>query len=186
MKRARSLSADGSESAPEPSTASLSSSAVTDLSPSSSSSLLAVEEYEEPTATPLLSILQPVLAHLKERELFADALRRYSGTKAAAFDALAQLHQAAMTQHAFVMMRMTREAILLRALEEARRTGIALPHVWMMRWKAKPTAEHGPFDDDVIQQWGRDGYFGKKEAELCDINGVRKYWRPALSVAPGV
>lgn len=182
MKRARSPSADSTVSASAPSAASLSSTAVFDRSPSSSSSLSAVVENEDPTARPLLSILEPVLAQLKEGELFADALRRFSKEKAAAFEALAQLHQEAMTQHEFVMMRMTREAILLRALEEARRTSTTLPHVWMMRWKAKPTVQHGPFADDAIQQWGRDGYFGKKEAELRDINGVGKSWRPALSV----
>ncbi|KAG5488077.1 hypothetical protein LSCM1_08141 [Leishmania martiniquensis] len=185
MKRARSPSAGSSLATSTPSAASLSSSSVFHRSLSSSSSLSAVEEYEEPTVTPLLSTLERVLAQLKEGELFADALRRYSKENLSTFEALTQLHQEAMAQHAFVMMRMTREAILLKALEEAHRASTALPRVWMMRWKAKPTVVHGPFSDDAIQQWCCDGYFGKKEAELRDINDVSKSWRPALSVAQG-
>ncbi|KAG5487354.1 hypothetical protein CUR178_08440 [Leishmania enriettii] len=185
MKRVRSPSAGSTVSCSATSAASLSSSTVFHQSPSSSSSLSAVEEYEEPTATPLLSILEPALAQLREGEVFADALRRYSKENAATFEVLTQLHQEAMAQHEFVMMRMTREVILLKALEEARRASTALPHVWMMRWKAKPTILHGPFADDAIQQWCREGYFGKKEAELRDINGASKSWRPALSVVHG-
>ncbi|GET85355.1 hypothetical protein, unknown function [Leishmania tarentolae] len=182
MKRARSPSAESTVLASTSSADSLSNSTVFGRSPSSSSSLSAIEENEEPTARPLLSILEPVLVRLKEGELFADALRRYSKENATAFEALAQLHQEAMAQHEFVMMRMTREAILLKALEEARRARTTLPPVWMMRWRDRPAAQHGPFADDAIQQWGRDGYFAKKEAEIRDINGVGKSWRPALSV----
>lgn len=150
---------------------------------SSSSSSSAVAEFDERAAAPLLSALVPVLEHLREGEVFAAALRRLATDKSTtAFDALTQLHQTAMTQHEFVMMRLTREAVLLRALEEARRSHKSLPPVWMMRWSAKPSVEHGPFTHDVVAQWARDGFFRKKEAELRDVNAVGQSWRPALSV----
>lgn len=144
-----------------------------------------MEEFEEPSALPLLLLLNPVLALLKEREVFADALKRLAKEKPESMDVLTELHRTTMAQYDVVLMPMTREAILLTALTEARRTGATLPSVWMLRWSSKPQAEHGPFTDDVIQKWGSEGFFSKKVGELRDINAAKPAWVPAVSAIMG-
>ncbi|KPA73140.1 hypothetical protein ABB37_10090 [Leptomonas pyrrhocoris] len=179
MKRARSSSIDSDAA----SAGAASSSLGLGRAPSSSSttSSSAVEEFEEPAAMPLLFLLTPVLSLVREEETFAESLRRLAKEKSAdPLARLTELHSAAMAQYELVLMNMTREAILLKAVTEARRTGATLPPVWMLRWTAKPAVEHGPFTDDVVQKWGREGFFAKKEGELRDINAVNPAWLPAL------
>lgn len=179
MKRARSSSIDSDTASAGAASSSL------DLgkSPTSSSSISSeVEEFEEPSAMPLLFILNPVLLLLKEKEVFAEALKRLAREKPEALAQLTELHSTAMAQYEMVLMHMTREAVLLKAIAEARRTGVALPHAWMLRWTAKPGVEHGPFTDDVIAKWAHNGFFVKKVGELRDLNTVNAAWVPALTI----
>ncbi|KPI87858.1 hypothetical protein ABL78_3085 [Leptomonas seymouri] len=184
MKRARSSSVD-SDATPA-SAASDSLEPARSPSSSSSSSSSALVEEDEPSAVPLLSILVPVLSLLREDEMFAGALKRLAKERPDQLDQLTELHSMAMAQYELVLMNMTREAILLKALAEARCAGAILPHAWMLRWTARLAVSHGPFTDDAIQKWGREGFFSKKKAELRDINAANAAWVPALAILEGL
>jgi hypothetical protein len=183
MKRARTSSSIDSDASSAGAASSTSLDlAKSPLSSSSSSSSSAVEEFEEPSAVPLVFILGPVLSLLKEKEIFADALKRLSHEKSDAIDQLTDLHRTAMAQYELVLMHMSRESILLKALAEARHSGASLPRAWVLRWTAKPGVEHGPFTDGTIEKWAREGFFSKKQGELRDLNAVNAPWVPALDV----
>lgn len=154
--------------------------------PSSSSSLSSSplgsdnEAEEHSLRKPLLPLLASTLLQLRRKETFADALKRLASGEASAFAELTSLHGALMSNHELVLMSTTREDILLMALAEANRLQVPLPPAWMLRWRAKPQTDHGPFSNETVERWRTDGFFLKKDADLCNINAVKPQWISAV------
>ncbi|CCW71276.1 unnamed protein product [Phytomonas sp. Hart1] len=146
-------------------------------SSSTSSSTGEINFGEDPTREALLPMLEEVLQRMQPGETFSHCLQRLSRSDMEEFNRLSELHTKVLHHHELLLMKLKREAILLKALEETVRTSIRLQPLWFLRWTGTPDVVNGPFPEAKMREWASKGYFEKKKAEVLSGTILRAQWK---------
>ncbi|CCW64229.1 unnamed protein product [Phytomonas sp. EM1] len=146
---------------------------------STSSSTGEINFGEDPQRAALLPMLEEALRRMLPGEIFSQCLQRLSRSNMEEFNYLSELHTTVLHQYELLLMKLKREAVLLKALEEAARTQAQLQPLWFLRWTDTPNVVSGPFLEQKMREWASKGYFLKKKAEVLSGTALRVQWKSA-------